>query len=266
MALSDGLELLGKTVAAGQRQAKPRLMPRWAVVESLSPLRVVLADDPNATPLGVATNAAGSLQVGWMVLVQIAGGRLAVLSAPAQVAGMVPWSIPGRRIVVGPDGDQEPSVVIKRDRPNYSGTAYMYLAGSVNSTEFAVAVQDGGVTQATLRLDRDNIRHQDAVGGRGTRYVAFRDELPAAPRLARGLADVTVSASAGGTANVTFPAGRFTSSDYLDVHVDKYGANLAKFIPYHTNLTPTGMTIGIYSGDGTTATGTLPLRWRVEAI
>jgi hypothetical protein len=53
----------------------------------------------------------------------------------------------------------------------------MYLAASADSTELAFALRDNEVTQATVRIDRDNIWHQDQVGGKGTRYVAFREEL-----------------------------------------------------------------------------------------
>lgn len=245
-----------------------------ATITTVSPLTVTLDSDVTATPREADAAWVGPLAVGQPVRCELLGSDLTVVAAPA---GLVPWSIPGRRIVVGPDGDQEPSVVIKRDRPNYSGTAYMYLAGSVNSTEFAVAVQDGGVTQATLRLDRDNIRHQDAVGGRGTRYVAFRDEIPSLTSLndrltalekvktAMGSVSVTVSASAGGTASVTFPTGRFTASDTLFAQVSRASGALAKYVPYVINVTRTGMTVGLYSGDGTAATGTVPVHWRVEA-
>ena len=76
---------------------------------------------------------------------------------------------------------------------------------------------------------------------------------------------VSVNASAGGTAAVTFPAGRFTAADTLNVQLTKATDSFAKSIPYFRGLTSTGMTVGIYSGDGTTAaSSTVAIHWRVE--
>ena len=94
--------------------------------------------------------------------------------------------------------------------------------------------------------------------------VARLDQLE---RKASGTVTVSVNASAGGTAAVTFPAGRFTAADTLTVQVSKGSASFAKSIPYFRNLTQTGMTVGIHSGDGTTVTSSsVPIHWRVEAI
>ena len=92
--------------------------------------------------------------------------------------------------------------------------------------------------------------------------VARLDQLE---RKASGTVTVSVNASAGGTAVVTFPPGRFTAADTLNVQLTKATNSFAKSIPYFRGLTSTGMTVGIYSGDGTTATSsTVAIHWRVE--
>lgn len=84
-------------------------------------------------------------------------------------------------------------------------------------------------------------------------------------RKASGSVTVSVNASAGGTATVTFPAGRFTAADTLNVQLTKASDSFAKSIPYFRNLTASGMTVGVYSGDGSTVTSsTVPIHWRVE--
>ena len=82
---------------------------------------------------------------------------------------------------------------------------------------------------------------------------------PATPKIVTGTANVAVNASASGTVAITFPAGRFSTTP--NVQVTKATANLPKFIPYTTAITTTGATIGVYSGDGTSATGTISVAW-----
>ena len=88
--------------------------------------------------------------------------------------------------------------------------------------------------------------------------------LSALERKASGAVTVSVNASAGGTAAVTFPAGRFTAADTLTVQLTKANSRLAKYIPYATGISATGMTVGVYSGDGTTTTASVVIHWRVE--
>ena len=80
-------------------------------------------------------------------------------------------------------------------------------------------------------------------------------------RKASGTVTVSANASAGGTAAVTFPAGRFTAADMLDISLTKLSGGLAKYIPYATVISATGMTVGIYSGDGSAATGSVAINW-----
>ena len=88
--------------------------------------------------------------------------------------------------------------------------------------------------------------------------------LAALERKASGAVTVGVSGAAGGTVAVTFPPGRFTAADVLNVQLTKANGGLAKCIPYASRISATGMTVGIYSGDGSTATASVVIHWRVE--
>lgn len=93
--------------------------------------------------------------------------------------------------------------------------------------------------------------------------AALQTRVSTLERRASGAVTVSVNASAGGTAAVAFPTGRFTSADVLNVQLTKVGSRLAKYIPYATAISATGMTIGVYSGDGTTATASVVIQWSV---
>ena len=80
---------------------------------------------------------------------------------------------------------------------------------------------------------------------------------------ARGTVLVSVASAPNGTATVTFPAGLFTSAPR--VWASKQAGGLAKFTPYVSNVTTTGCTIGLYSGDGSSANqSNVPIAW--EAV
>ena len=83
-------------------------------------------------------------------------------------------------------------------------------------------------------------------------------------RSASGFTAFTLSAVNSATIGVSFPAGRFLPSDQLTVHVSKWGGQLAKFVPYCNSISATGMTIGLYSGDGSAGTGNVNVFWTVE--
>ena len=92
--------------------------------------------------------------------------------------------------------------------------------------------------------------------------TAWRDNtvpptLPAA--MASGIVTLTVSASAGATAVVTFPAGRFAAPPI--VQATKASSGLAKFVPYVIGITASQCTIGLYSGDGTSGNASIPVAW-----
>lgn len=88
--------------------------------------------------------------------------------------------------------------------------------------------------------------------------------ISALERKASGAVTVGVSGAAGRTVAVTFPPGRFTAADVLNVQLTKVGSGLAKHVPYAAGVSATGMTVGIYSGDGTTTTASVVIHWRVE--
>ena len=83
---------------------------------------------------------------------------------------------------------------------------------------------------------------------------------------ASGTVTVSVNASAGGSAAVTFPVGLFTAADLLDISLTKLSGGLAKYIPYAAGISATGMTVGLYSGDGSTTTASVVIQWRAEAV
>ena len=88
--------------------------------------------------------------------------------------------------------------------------------------------------------------------------VARLDQLE---RKASGTVTVSVNASAGGSAAVSFPTGRFTSADTLNISLTKLSGGLAKYVPYATVISATGMTVGLYSGDGSATTGSVAINW-----
>ena len=103
-----------------------------------------------------------------------------------------------------------------------------------------------------------------AAPQQAARVTALESAVTALQKSADGVATVSVSASAGGTLAVTFPAGRFLPTDSLVAQVSKASDSAAKFVPYVKGLSSTGMTVGVYSGDGSTATSSIALYWSVK--
>lgn len=94
--------------------------------------------------------------------------------------------------------------------------------------------------------------------------AALASRIATLERKASGTVMVSVNASAGGTAAVTFPAGRFTAAGMLDISLTKLSGGLAKYIPYASGISATGMTVGLYSGDGSATTGSVAINWTVS--
>lgn len=86
--LAGGLSLLAGSVAKTQ-VAKPIGTSAWAVVTGLVPLTVRLLDDPRESTIYVAANAAGPVEVGWPVLVEIQKNRVTLRSSPNASTGNV---------------------------------------------------------------------------------------------------------------------------------------------------------------------------------
>ena len=143
---------------------------------------------------------------------------------------------------------------------------------------FLVKLGADGVAQPCQRVAPAQIGQRGGVlilGGQRVWLGAYdKNDIDASGLVARlatlerkasGTVTVSVNASAGGTATVAFPIGRFTSADTLTAQVSKGDGSFPKSIPYFRNLTRTGMTVGVYSGDGTTVTSSsVPVHWRVE--
>lgn len=134
---------------------------------------------------------------------------------------------------------------------------------------FLVKLGADGVAQPCQRVAPAQIGQRGGVlilGGQRVWLGAYDKNDPslAPERRATGTVTVNVSASAGGAAAVTFPVGRFTAADTLNVQLTKASDSLAKFVPYFRSLSATGMTVGVYSGDGSTvASSSVTVHWSV---
>lgn len=74
-----------------------------------------------------------------------------------------------------------------------------------------------------------------------------------------GLTFVPVDGAPTGTVEITFNK-TYAKTPYV-MHA-KHSSGLAKFITY-VGVTTTGMTLGVYSGDGTNGNGQVPVFWAV---
>ena len=144
-------------------------------------------------------------------------------------------------------------------------------------TPFLVKLGADGVAQPCQRVAPAQIGQRGGVlilGGQRVWLGAYDKNdvdvsglvarLAALERKASGAVIVGVSGAAGGTVAVAFPAGRFTAADVLNVQLTKANGGLAKYTVYATGISATGMTVGVYSGDGTTTTASVVIHWRVE--
>lgn len=115
-----------------------------------------------------------------------------------------------------------------------------------------------GVTKAVAeRLEKAMGDAQIPPGNPSINDILVR--LNNLERRAAGRATVTVTASANGFLDVTFPAGRFSLPPV--VMVTKQSDAAAKYVPYAMNVTATGFRIGLYAGDGTASSQSVVLGW-----
>lgn len=128
------------------------------------------------------------------------------------------------------------------------------------------AANGGVVISNQLALDYLNIPGARVLQG-GTEYRYLPDALGVFGWESRETmfrewnANTSVTTSgAGGTKSVSFPSGMFTVAPL--VQATKQGAQSAKYIPYVTDITTSGCTVGLYSGDGTGATTTTTIAIR----
>lgn len=128
------------------------------------------------------------------------------------------------------------------------------------------AANGGVVITNQLALDYLNIPGARVLQG-GTEYRYLPDALGVFGWESRETmfrewnANTAVTTTgAGGTKSVSFPAGLFTIAPL--VQATKQGAQSAKYIPYVTDITTSGCTVGLYSGDGSGATTTTTIAIR----
>jgi hypothetical protein len=150
--------------------------------------------------------------------------------------------------------------------PTFTGTVSGITAGMVglgnvnNTADSAKPVSTAQQTALDLKL---NVSARGAANG-----VASLDAAgfipPAQQRGYTNKVSITVTAQSGNTANVTFPVGMFTAIPV--VLATKQDGGLAKYIAYATNITASGCTIGIFSGDGTSASGTSVVGFRAFSM
>lgn len=128
---------------------------------------------------------------------------------------------------------------------------------------------NGGMYAADL-LARDYLNIPGArvrIGGIHYEYVPdangafFWEARETMFREWNAVTTVSVNNSAGGEKAVSFPAGMFTVTPL--VYPSKQGSGLAKYTVYATNKTTSGCTIGVYSGDGSAATQSVDVAFRV---
>ena len=127
-----------------------------------------------------------------------------------------------------------------------------------------VSANSVGYLEVGWRVRVECVRNRLTIIAAPQQVAVLQTQISALERKASGTVTVRVNASAGGTATVAFPAGRFTAADVLDIGLTKVSSGLAKYIPYASGISATGMTVGLYSGDGTTVTGSVPINWTVS--
>lgn len=187
----------------------------------------------------------------------------------------VPWTSPGRHIKIGPVGDLDAILELQRSRPAYLAGALMYLAGNGSTTELAWAIQDNGVTQATLRLTKAGLLLQDNAGSAGSRYFAYQNDLTAAvnrvaaletaqaaePASAAGVAGPITLSGTRATYTVSLPAGRFTAAPIIPTPSVYTGTQRCRA----DNITATSFRLVIWADSGATLSGTAYVYWHATA-
>ena len=139
---------------------------------------------------------------------------------------------------------------------------------AVNSQLAAKVSQDAAkASQDAAKVSQDAAKQSEtnsatkataAINAATQAETAAATAVAAAARIATGTIAITV-AGVSGTANVTFPNGRFTVPPV--VLVSRSTSGLAKYVPYVASVTATGCVLGLYAGDGTTSGGTTSLSW-----
>lgn len=85
------------------------------------------------------------------------------------------------------------------------------------------------------------------------------DGLPYA--MAAGTVSVTLSGVAVDSAAITFPASRFAVAPIVTVTIANGPSGTSKFVPRVIGATASGASVYVYTGDATTATGSVVVNW-----
>ena len=234
------------------------------IVTSLSPFKVQIGSD---APGGQPCQRVAPAQIGQRGGVLILGGQRVWLGAydknDIDASGLVPWTIQGRQVTIGPDGDQQPTLELVRDRPTGRHAALMYLALGT-TPELAWLLRDGDTALATLRLTKDGLRLQDNVTG-VTRFFAYQGDVTALaskvnalPATAAGTAGPITLTGTSVTRNVTFPTGRFATPPTVTPNLYSGGQRCRA-----DNVTATGFRLVIW--DTATMSGSAYVQWQAIA-
>jgi hypothetical protein len=185
----------------------------------------------------------------------LAGGP----SAFVKVTGSSAKGIPGTRV-------NDPGV--QDDQPVY---LVQVTAGDTNPTGFVDlrcwAANGGLVVADKLALDYLNVPGARVLlGGTEYRYIPNSagdfawESRETMFREWNAVTTITVPNAAGASRAVSFPAGMFDVAPH--VTATRVGAGAAKLIAYPANITTSGCTIGVYSGDGSPYDTTVSVNFR----
>ena len=159
------------------------------------------------------------------------------------------------------------STYAQRSETATSTAVNSQLAAKVSQDAAKVSQDAAKVSQDAAKASQDAAKQSEtnsatkatAANEAATRAeTAAANAVAAAARLATGTIAITVT-GAGGTVNVTFPAGRFTAPPV--VLVSRSTSALAKYVPYVASVTSSGCVLGLYAGDGTTGAASSTLSW-----
>lgn len=76
-----------------------------------------------------------------------------------------------------------------------------------------------------------------------------------------GSISVTLTAAASGFTAITFPVGRFTIAPLVMATMASAPAGSGKFVPRVLNVTTSGASVYVYTGDATNASASVTVSW-----
>lgn len=85
-------------------------------------------------------------------------------------------------------------------------------------------------------------------------------------REAAGSQSVTVTAAISGNVAVVLPVGRFTVAPIVTCSLASAPSGSQRLVPRAINVTETGFSIYVYTGDGATTTATVAVAWHAKQM